>query len=198
MIEHEFPYESFIGGWYIPEKICDNIIEFFNINKKNCAVKAKQYDDNSNYSILPHVKDSLDMSIHRKNNFYPFYDYKQKLQKCLNNYTKKYSHSNRVDYFNINENYNIQYYEPNQGFKEWHTERKGYIEKRGGKRHLVFMTYLNDVDDGGTEFLYQKLTCSAKKGLTLIWPTDWTHTHRGQISKTKEKYIVTGWYSFNE
>jgi hypothetical protein len=32
------------------------------------------------------------------------------------------------------------------------------------------MTYLNDVDDGGTDFLYQKLTTPAKKGLTLIWP----------------------------
>jgi hypothetical protein len=58
------------------------------------------------------------------------------------------------------------------------------------------MTYLNDVNDGGTEFLYQKITSPAKKGLTLIWPADWTHTHRGQISKTKEKSIITGWFNY--
>ena len=58
------------------------------------------------------------------------------------------------------------------------------------------MTYLNDVDDGGTEFLYQKITIPAKKGLTIVWPTQWTHTHRGQISHTKEKRIITGWYNF--
>ena len=57
------------------------------------------------------------------------------------------------------------------------------------------MTYLNDVEDGGTEFYYQKLKTKAKKGLTLIWPTDFTHTHRGIVSKTKEKYIVTGWFT---
>ena len=58
------------------------------------------------------------------------------------------------------------------------------------------MTYLNDVKDGGTEFLYQNLKTKAEKGLTLIWPSAWTHTHKGIISPTKEKYIITGWYAF--
>ena len=58
------------------------------------------------------------------------------------------------------------------------------------------MTYLNDVGKSGTEFLYQNIKVPAKKGLTLIWPTDWTHTHRGIISKNKEKTIVTGWFNF--
>ena len=43
---------------------------------------------------------------------------------------------------------------------------------------------------------YQNLRVSAKKGTTLIWPTDFTHTHRSQISPTQEKYIATGWYEF--
>ena len=31
------------------------------------------------------------------------------------------------------------------------------------------------------------------KGDTVIWPAEWTHTHKSQISKTHEKYIATGW-----
>ena len=58
------------------------------------------------------------------------------------------------------------------------------------------MTYLNDVKDGGTEFKFQKITTEAKKGLTLLWPSDFTHTHRGQITHNSEKYIVTGWLSY--
>ena len=58
---------------------------------------------------------------------------------------------------------------------------------------LVWMVYLNDVEDGGTEFMYQKLKIPARKGLFLMWPSDFTHTHRGIISQTKEKYILTGW-----
>ena len=58
------------------------------------------------------------------------------------------------------------------------------------------MTYLNDVPDAGTHFKYQDLTTPAEKGLTLIWPTDFTHPHKGQITKHHEKYIITGWLGF--
>ena len=64
-------------------------------------------------------------------------------------------------------------------------------------RHLVFMTYLNDCD-AGTEFLFQDIKIQPKKGLTLIWPSDWTFTHRGIVSTTQEKFIATGWTSLNE
>ena len=37
--EHIFPYESFIGGWYIPEKLCDDIITYFNNNKNHQKVE---------------------------------------------------------------------------------------------------------------------------------------------------------------
>ena len=58
------------------------------------------------------------------------------------------------------------------------------------------MTYLNDVEDGGeTQWLYQGKLVKPKKGLTAIWPTDFTHTHRGVVSPTQRKTIVTG--SFN-
>ena len=57
---------------------------------------------------------------------------------------------------------------------------------------------LDDVKDGGTFFKYQNLKIPAKKGLTLIWPSEWTHTHKGEVSSTKEKIIITGWYNFIE
>jgi hypothetical protein len=60
------------------------------------------------------------------------------------------------------------------------------------------MTYLNTVEEAGTEFKFQKFKATAEKGKTLIWPTDFTHTHRGVISLNKEKYIITGWLSFIE
>ena len=34
----------------------------------------------------------------------------------------------------------------------------------------------------------------AKKGKLVIWPTDFTHPHKGVISHTEEKYIATGWF----
>ena len=58
------------------------------------------------------------------------------------------------------------------------------------------MTYLNNVPDAGTHFKYQHIKTPAEKGLTLIWPSDFTHTHKGEISKKEEKYIITGWLGF--
>ena len=27
--QHNFPYDSFIGGWYIPEHICDGMLDYY-------------------------------------------------------------------------------------------------------------------------------------------------------------------------
>ena len=59
------------------------------------------------------------------------------------------------------------------------------------------MTYLNDVDDGGTtDFHYYDIKIKPEKGKTLIWPSEWTHAHSGSVLKSGEKYIITGWIHF--
>ena len=60
-------------------------------------------------------------------------------------------------------------------------------------RVLVFMTYLNDIADGGTLFAEQELYVPALKGLTLIWPAGFTHPHKSQVTYSSEKSIITGW-----
>ena len=78
----------------------------------------------------------------------------------------------------------------------WHFERQTNVYPMSS-RALVFMTYLNDVTDAGeTEWYYQKKKIQPKNGLSVIWPPDFTHTHRGIPSPTQEKYIVTGWWNF--
>ena len=61
-------------------------------------------------------------------------------------------------------------------------------------RSLLFMFYLNDVEEGGeTEFYYQKRAIQPKAGRMVIAPAYFTHTHRGCIPKSNDKYIVTSW-----
>jgi hypothetical protein len=184
--EEIFPIESFIGGWYIPEKLCDDIISYFNNNQDKCCegTLGKNYMDKS-------FKESTDLYIKYNDEQVPFNYYKNFLEQIIHLYEKKYEVLKRQKAYNVVNNYQIQYYKPNQGFKKWHCERMDDVN-----RNLVFMTYLNDVKDGGTEFKYQNIITPAKKGLTLIWPTDFTHTHKGQISKTSEKYIITGWMGY--
>lgn len=80
---------------------------------------------------------------------------------------------------------------PGAGFHQWHYESLGVHSNR----KLVIQLYMNDIDEAGeTEFLYQNKRISPKRNRLLVWPSDWTHTHRGNppIGKT-DKYILTTW-----
>jgi prolyl 4-hydroxylase len=186
--EEKFPTNSFIGGWYMDEEICDKLINYYKSNPN------LQFDGVVASEIRPKEKLSKDISIQMHIPFLGieiFDDYLQKLFKIVKLYEKKYTEYGLMDYYGICEEFNIQHYKPGEGFYKWHAERMTHRN-----RCLVFMTYLNDVPNAGTEFKYQKLKTECKKGLTLIWPTDVTHTHRGIISKEHDKYIVTGWFGF--
>ena len=185
--KYKLPIESFIQGWYMEESICDDIINMFNDNKEHW-VEGTVVD-----RVHPDKKQSTELGIDKDDISKPIFSYRTQLQWCLDEYAKIYPELTDVGCFNINTDYNIQHYNANEGFKYYHCERSLISSCL---RNLVFMTYLNDVEDGGTQFKYQNLITPAKKGLTLIWPTDFTHTHRGVISRTKEKYIVTGWYTY--
>jgi len=190
MKEYKTKYNSFIGGWFIPKEICKNIINYFEKNKEKSIEGC--FGATNNKEINKNIKDSRDLKIQTIYSEPPFDQYRIYLQNCLNEYIKKYSDANECERFNADP-YNIQYYPAKGGFKRWHSES---TSKDTSKRHLVFMTYLNDVKDAGTEFKYQKIKTECKQGLTLIWPTSFTHTHRGIINKKNEKYIVTGWFTF--
>jgi hypothetical protein len=186
LVKYPTKLNSFIGGWYIPKKVCDDLLTFIDNNKE----KFSEGETNTGKNL--ETKDSMDLTISPNHFGFPFREYRSYLQNCLQEYVKTYPDLDNNAIFNVTEKYNLQYYKKGGGFKKWHCESS--MDILNYKRVLVFMTYLNDVPDGGTDFKYQKLRTQAEKGLTLIWPAHWTHTHKGVISQTSEKKIVTGWY----
>jgi len=191
MKEHEINHlNNFIKGWYIDTSICDYLLDLYwkptTIKSPGCSVDPE--------NPTPHIKDSIDACIPPDVRvIQPYLNY---LKTCLDEYNKIYPFSSGRKGHSVKEFINIQHYKVGGGFKTWHCERASGDDIIRD-RHLVFMTYLNDVEDGGTEFFHQKTIVKAEKGLTLIWPADWTYTHKGQISYTKEKTIITGWLSHN-
>jgi len=180
----------------LSKELCEEFINKF----ENSGIKAAGVTRNSKGIDLSNsVKKSTDISF--------FIDDLTKLHieegwgDLLDILTKKlkYNIDNYKDKFDILEDFgyitpisfNMQKYEPGEGFYEWHAERTSIPKQL--PRILVWMIYLNDVDDGGTEFKYQNHTEIAERGKLLIWPSDWPWTHRGQVSNTKTKYILTGW-----
>jgi len=178
---------DFIGEYEIDQSICDKIVEYFEEDTtfKKLGTTVGGYDANSKSSMDANLGGELKEL------------YKTELQKCIDKYRTEYPFCDtKIDRWSLCEGINIQKYSPGQCFRAWHCERcKG--TSRISRRFLVFMTYLNDVDFGGeTEFFHQKRKFVPRKGKTLIWPCEWTHTHRGLESPTDTKYIVTGWFSF--
>lgn len=83
---------------------------------------------------------------------------------------------------------------PKGGFHKFHMEAQ---DRGTSDRILTLMTYLNDVEQGGTtEFIQQGLQVEPKAGRTIVWPAYFTHPHRGNPPYSGAKYIITGWVSF--
>jgi hypothetical protein len=180
----------FIGAWYLPDvTVCDRIMESFNSNK----VKKTEgtLGSGSRLRVDKARKNSMDGDLSADPDVAS--DYVSNLQSVLEAYSAKFTWADEVDFYKIF-HLQVQKYPKNGGYPAWHSERMA-----NNRRHLTYMTYLNDIEDGGeTEFLYQKIKVKPRKGLTLIWPVDWTHTHRGIVSPSQEKTIITGWYEFFE
>tara|TARA_B100000579_G_scaffold73594_1_gene56535 strand:- start:1 stop:600 length:600 start_codon:yes stop_codon:yes gene_type:complete len=183
----------FIGSWILePLSICEDLINYFERNI------AKQTKGRTIGGVNINIKDSVDIRINPKEIILPgneaFKIYFEKLFECYKNYINEWPFLK--DLFQELEigSFNIQKYSPGQHFKKIHTERSSIDSAH---RVFAFMTYLNDVDKGGsTYFSHYDLEIQPRKGLTLIWPAEWTHAHRGNILKEGSKYIITGWLNF--
>jgi prolyl 4-hydroxylase len=165
--------------------LCDDLISLFHEYEHQHAqgqmlgnVKNKDFKDSTDLSIL--WEDSERIATIKK--------YQEDLTKQVEKYGDKYEIIKTLK-IHFTKAFNIQFYKPKGGYKKWHFERDHNTQERA----FAFMTYLNDVPNGGTEFYYQGTTTQAKKGDTVIWPAEWTHAHKSQVSKDHEKYIATGW-----
>jgi hypothetical protein len=166
--------------------LCDDLIDYYH--------KSSEYKQKGVVSggLRPDSKTSTDVTIFPNSTDETIVTYLKFVNQVLGSYKEAYDAFMYPVCFA--EGMNIQYYEPGEGFPKWHCERGMY---QTNQRALAFMTYLNDVTDGGeTEWLYQDRKLTPKKGLTAIWPTDFTHTHRGIISPTETKIIITGWFNY--
>tara|TARA_Y100000389_G_C17411548_1_gene491219 strand:- start:45 stop:641 length:597 start_codon:yes stop_codon:yes gene_type:complete len=185
---------NFIGAWNLENNnLCYEIIDFFEKNL-NLQKKGVVSDASNNKK----VKSTTDITIRpidlKDKNFNVFNNYMKELHNCYVDYQKQWPFLKSM----LNDiqipPFNIQKYNPGDHFSAVHSERTSLNTLH---RLFAFMTYLNDVEDGGeTHFTHYKFKIKPQIGKTLIWPAEWTHAHTGEILKSGTKYIVTGWMNF--
>ena len=183
----------FIGSWFIePLSLCDDLIAFFE-SHQNFQVRGRTAG-----GLDLQSKNSTDLSIRprdlEQDDYEPVRGYIDALFACYQDYVEQWPFLKGMMSHSEVGSFNIQRYEPGGHFQKVHSERTTLGTSH---RVLAWMTYLNDVEDGGsTHYQYYDLEVRPQKGKTLIWPAEWTHAHHANVLNSGLKYIITGWMHF--
>ncbi len=188
----------------LPKEICKNIIAKFedNIEGSHQGVIAE------GTNLL--IKNSKDINVSDREKWGNTWEEEDKLfqntiSAAMQDY---YAHLNAVSdfhYYTTNEKftysavseelfdtgYQIQKTEPGKGYV-WHHD---FVFTQKEQKHLcrthTFILYLNDVEEGWTQF-YNGDQISPRTGRVIIFPATWTYVHQGYPPK-QTKYLMTGW-----
>jgi prolyl 4-hydroxylase len=186
-------HTHFIGSWNIENNnLCKKIIDFFeerkHLQEEGTILGGKDFNKKKTTDMAIRPKDIEKL----KNNC--FKNYISELHKCYIDYQNQWPFLKKIiPNLNIG-GFNIQRYLPGDHYSAVHTERTSISNLH---RVFAWMTYLNDVEDGGTtDFSHYKISIKPETGKTLIWPAEWTHAHSAGIINTGTKYIITGWMHF--
>ena len=183
----------FIGCWNLENnKLCNEITNFFENNKNLQKPGVSGVGKNLK------IKKTTDIYIYpdnlKKTKFEILKQYIDELHKCFLDYQNQWSFLKSMLKTVYVPGFNIQKYSTGDHFAALHSERTSLDTLH---RLFAWMTYLNDVDDGGqTNFSHYGIKIKPEIGKTLIWPAEWTHAHTGEVLKSGTKYIVTGWIHF--
>ena len=180
----------FIGSWNIKNyELCKEIINFFEENKilQKTGTMSSGRDFTKKKTIDITVKPS-DLKNYK---YKCFNKYIGELYKCFIDYQHQWPFMKSIIKDVDIGSFNIQKYSKGDHFSLIHTERTNL---QNSSRLFAWMTYLNNVEDGGTtNFSHYGIRVKPEIGKTLIWPAEWTHAHSGEILNSGEKYIITGW-----
>ncbi len=178
--------------------IYDNVL-----SRKDCEILINQFEKSDNIvegsTASPaapppfKIKNSLELGCDFEDGSIISNIVRPALWKGVNRYADQYDSLSYVDRWEYDSKFNFQKYDGEEyGYFRWHTEHSAKYPLR----MLVWTFYLNNAKSG-TEFMHFS-TVHAKIGRLVIWPSSWTHLHKGVIPNKGLKYIITGWISFKK
>lgn len=156
----------FVGDFTIDPEVCDRLVELHRTCDRTGLVKRGSMGKAQAIVVDVAKKDSFDVAVsaipEALQDEYGMPRYFGELKRCVNQYLAQHPILQSIGRYELTESPAIQHYRPGGGFKMPHFERSNFANTT---RMLVWMTYLNDVTDGGgTYFTYQDHTFEARKG----------------------------------
>ena len=172
---------NFVEKYIIEDNICDGLFDY--------------YTNNNDYKIKGKQVCSVALYTQNKNQWVQAYE--EAILQCVKEYCEKYKMNQSK--LGLHNGSLITCYPPNIGHINHFYERNSFSNQGNliSSRVLIYVTYLNDIEPGGEiDFYWQKLKIKPKKGLTLLWPTEFTHAYKHLGTSKKEKYLVTGYINY--
>ncbi len=139
------------------------------------------------------IKDSTDLSVtesydwdEEDNIFY------EALKNPLDNYLNEYVYPKKIQQTPItyDTGYQIQRTTPLQNGYVWHHDS---CVENNAQRIVTYIWYLNTINEEGTTDFIDGTEIKPEQGKLILFPSFWTHIHKGNPPKKKNKYICTGW-----
>ena len=172
-------YDQFIGVYkdLCPEGLCDHLISEY---ERLSNVGVARDRGASECGVSPHLKEDEHIFSNTFND-YPLEEFKGNFPDPMSCKSIKFQKTSRQE-----------------GYHVWHYENGNPVVSN---RAVTYMLYLNTIPlgSGETEFLYQEKRIHPTANTLVLWPTGFTHTHRGNaVYGDTPKYVVTGWFNYDE
>tara|TARA_B100001996_G_C18667809_1_gene595495 strand:+ start:2221 stop:2904 length:684 start_codon:yes stop_codon:yes gene_type:complete len=190
---HSMPH--FIGAWQSDDnKYCDDLIKYFSDNPMQLT-DGKVFDGND-FKVNKDKLDSKNLSI-KPNTILEdnslFTNYMSIIVSCIKSYQSRYPYIPNfndigfVEELTLTKNNPVKSYEPMVSFAR--------NQSGNSIRVFSFLTFLNSIDDGGIEFINYNTAIKPIKGLTVLWPSEWSHGYQN-LPPTKSRYTISGFIGF--
>jgi hypothetical protein len=194
-----YAIENFVGVFdnIVSPEYCAQAIEHYERmaamnktrNRQELEGVNKTLKDTHTYFLL----DDTDSEVIHTNGKMAV-DFAQAVLKANEVYSDTYGIVNAIANYKVSETVKMQKTNPGEGYHMWHCE---HCSIAYGRRVMQAILYLNDVDAGGeTEFLYLGRRIQPKAGTLILFPSSFTHAHRGNPPLQGTKYIMNTWLEF--
>ena len=177
---------------HIPDKTCDEILEWFKSNK-HLQSDGCVYSTENGKSIGPTVKKDFKNAIQTL--VPPEASISDKMTEITMSAFREAGSRYPVpeDSMTLND-YCVRVYPKNEGIFKTHVDQHAFGTV---SRIFACIMYLNDVEEGGeTEFPDWNIAVRPEKGKVLLFPCNYLFKHKGNAPISEEKYIATNFINF--
>ena len=186
----------------IPRDLCEDFMFDLNTSWERLVAQGKLWRGITMGGNMPTTKNTWDTRIERglleddydtcwQKHEYALLPYTRSV---INDYVMQYTNLHAFTYPLEDSGFQIQTYKRGEGFYDEHIDGGPFMPVP--HRLSTMIVYLNDVEVGGeTYFPLQNLKVSPVAGRVIMFPSNFTHPHKGEVPITQSKTILSTFVS---